>query len=312
VQSNIADGVMAARDRWFNGGGDQSDFDTTIEYLHLWSASAAYHVLKSAHASRGGGRGCNAPPRFDAFDVLSPSSGEIQVTFDPDEALSQFNVHWGDGTTSGWKKLNGSSGPQSESKTGVASGTYQVAVLIEDDHKHRSRNVKFKWITVVSLCGNNTIDTGETCDPPLSCPTDCDDRNPCTIDQLTGSAANCDAACSYAAITQCRDDDGCCPAGCDPAVDSDCSATPRDAGLPSADGSIADSQINDGKSSNLSDGDVAGDSSEVPKANGGSRESEQLFGGCGIAPRPGEPMFLLGLALFLALVMVRRGSNLSS
>jgi MYXO-CTERM domain-containing protein len=74
-------------------------------------------------------------------------------------------------------------------------------------------------------CGNSVVEPGETCDPPASCPTDCDDSNACTLDTFTGSAANCNVACSYAPISACSDADGCCPAGCDAAVDDDCSAS---------------------------------------------------------------------------------------
>lgn len=70
------------------------------------------------------------------------------------------------------------------------------------------------------LCGNDTVDTGETCDG--NCPTSCDDGMACTQDSLTGSVNNCTAACTYTAITGCTPDDGCCPNGCLPATDNDC------------------------------------------------------------------------------------------
>jgi len=72
------------------------------------------------------------------------------------------------------------------------------------------------------LCGNGTIDPGETCDPQSMCPTACDDGDACTTDALTGSAAMCDALCDNAAITACTNDDGCCAAGCDVDSDNDC------------------------------------------------------------------------------------------
>ena len=74
------------------------------------------------------------------------------------------------------------------------------------------------------VCGNSIVEAGETCDPPANCPTACDDSNSCTTDTLTGSAANCDAACNYAPISACTGGDGCCPAGCDATTDTDCSA----------------------------------------------------------------------------------------
>ena len=74
-------------------------------------------------------------------------------------------------------------------------------------------------------CGNGVIDSGETCDPPGSCPTSCEDGNACTVDQLTGNAQNCNVACSSSAISTCAPGDGCCPTGCSAANDSDCSAS---------------------------------------------------------------------------------------
>ncbi len=71
-------------------------------------------------------------------------------------------------------------------------------------------------------CGDDVVSTGETCDPPSSCPTSCDDGNKCTTDTMTGSAATCNVTCSHQAITQCISGDGCCPAGCNNKNDSDC------------------------------------------------------------------------------------------
>lgn len=73
-----------------------------------------------------------------------------------------------------------------------------------------------------ATCGNGTKDPGETCDPPGSCPTSCDDHDSCTVDSITGSAANCNAACSNEPISVCQGGDSCCPLGCNQASDSDC------------------------------------------------------------------------------------------
>jgi cysteine-rich repeat protein len=71
-------------------------------------------------------------------------------------------------------------------------------------------------------CGNAVIEAGETCDPVASCPTACNDNNACTNDVLTGSAANCNAACTFSAKTGCQAD-GCCVPGCNAVNDADCS-----------------------------------------------------------------------------------------
>jgi len=74
-------------------------------------------------------------------------------------------------------------------------------------------------------CGDNTIDPNETCDPPGSCPTMCNDGDTCTNDLMTGSSANCNVRCATSDITACSNGDGCCPAACNANNDSDCSAS---------------------------------------------------------------------------------------
>ncbi len=76
-----------------------------------------------------------------------------------------------------------------------------------------------------STCGNGVVNSGETCDPPGSCPATCDDGNACTVNQKVGSAETCNAICNYNPILFCTSGDGCCPAGCGPTTDADCSAS---------------------------------------------------------------------------------------
>jgi len=82
-------------------------------------------------------------------------------------------------------------------------------------------------------CGDGGLDDGETCDPPASCPAACDDGDVCTSDALTGSADNCDVRCAATPLTACAGGDGCCPAGCSNADDSDCSPDCGDGDLDS-------------------------------------------------------------------------------
>jgi cysteine-rich repeat protein len=70
-------------------------------------------------------------------------------------------------------------------------------------------------------CGDGDLDPLETCDPPSTCPTTCDDGDACTVDTLQGSAATCNASCTTMSIVSCTPD-GCCPAGCTPQTDPDC------------------------------------------------------------------------------------------
>ena len=59
--------------------------------------------------------------------------------------------------------------------------------------------------------------TDNDCQEP-GCETneDCDDLDPCTNDTCYGDV------CIYESITQCLDDDGCCPNGCEYSTDNDC------------------------------------------------------------------------------------------
>lgn len=72
----------------------------------------------------------------------------------------------------------------------------------------------------LTCCGNGIVDPGETCDG--NCPT-CFTSNPCTGLTLVGSASTCDAACVPKPSPGCSGGDECCPLGCNPSNDEDCS-----------------------------------------------------------------------------------------
>ena len=78
------------------------------------------------------------------------------------------------------------------------------------------------------MCGNGVVDANETCDKGIAagmagaCPTQCNDNDACTNDALVGNADQCSAMCSNVGNTSCVSGDGCCPANCTTANDSDC------------------------------------------------------------------------------------------
>jgi hypothetical protein len=78
------------------------------------------------------------------------------------------------------------------------------------------------------VCGDGVVEAAERCDraitagQPGACARSCDDADACTVDLASGTVAGCTRACQHETITACRDDDGCCPAGCTGATDSDC------------------------------------------------------------------------------------------
>ncbi len=78
------------------------------------------------------------------------------------------------------------------------------------------------------ICGNGVLEAGETCDPKIvsgagKCPSlkDCDDKNSCTKDGLTGSG--CNVKCTHTKLTaNPTKKDGCCPKGATSLTDKDC------------------------------------------------------------------------------------------
>jgi hypothetical protein len=85
-----------------------------------------------------------------------------------------------------------------------------------------------KDIDCSPTCGDMIVQQsrGETCEPGTDTPCvtveDCDDKNPCTTDGLTGDAKNCNTACTHTPITTPRAGDACCPTGANANTDSDC------------------------------------------------------------------------------------------
>ena len=79
------------------------------------------------------------------------------------------------------------------------------------------------WSSDAPVCGNGVVDPEETCDLalPASCPTDCDDVDPCTVDSLVG--LGCTAECVAVAVGP-GAADSCCPPGATSATDPDCAA----------------------------------------------------------------------------------------
>jgi hypothetical protein len=75
-----------------------------------------------------------------------------------------------------------------------------------------------------SRCGNNQLEPGEMCDPAETCASEaaCTSTNACLVAKYVGAVESCDALCEISPIRSCVSGDGCCPAGCDQAKDSDC------------------------------------------------------------------------------------------
>ena len=72
----------------------------------------------------------------------------------------------------------------------------------------------------VMLCGNDTVDDGETCDG--DCPSECIDPDLCTNDILEGAPSDCNVTCTFEPKVTCKHNDGCCPSGCHQGNDNEC------------------------------------------------------------------------------------------
>jgi hypothetical protein len=84
------------------------------------------------------------------------------------------------------------------------------------------------------VCGNARVEPGEFCDKaiaagtPGACPTTCSEpgARSCVTVRLDGSAETCTARCIRDVTLLCGQvSDGCCPQGCAPGSDPDCSPT---------------------------------------------------------------------------------------
>ena len=109
-------------------------------------------------------------------------------------------------------------GPAPEVQSALTSGGHVEVTITFDPNANQ--------------CDNAVVDTGETCDPPGTCPSTCDQRaaTACAPNVLVGSAATCDAACVIQTITACVDGDGCCAEGCTGEDDRDCVDGPVEGG----------------------------------------------------------------------------------
>jgi hypothetical protein len=77
-------------------------------------------------------------------------------------------------------------------------------------------------------CGNGVVESNETCEPDSAtqpCDEPCDDGDPCTEDQTTGSPENCNVDCAFIPIVAPNAEDGCCPP--DASMESDTDCAPR-------------------------------------------------------------------------------------
>lgn len=92
-------------------------------------------------------------------------------------------------------------------------------------------------------CGDGVISTGETCDPPESCPDEQTCRSEgCYVTTLTGNPATCSSICVRTPIVECEHGDACCPAGCSRGTDDDCALACGDGVLDEKSGETCEPQ----------------------------------------------------------------------
>ena len=138
LETNVINGVKAARSKWFESG-DQTDFQNTIKDLHQRSSYCAFLSMKSAYATRGTGRQCNDIPVITDMKITPKGlSIKYSASATDNDGIKEFEWKFGDGSAS---NANGN-------HTYKKAGTYLVSVIAKDNNEHQAANVQFQWITV--------------------------------------------------------------------------------------------------------------------------------------------------------------------
>lgn len=179
--------------------------------------------------------------------VVKPGgSGKLIVRWsglpaDDTGALAGYRIHY---DTDGAAPYEGTGADQGDSPIEVGADTTYfeltgltvgdtVHLVVEaycpDTKKRSAEAVSAEVVETVEPGCDNWIlepEIDETCDPSETCPTEdqCeDDEDACTVATFVGSVAECTAKCTQELISKCENGDGCCPAGCNPSNDDDCS-----------------------------------------------------------------------------------------
>ncbi|MFC1610422.1 PKD domain-containing protein [Myxococcota bacterium] len=248
VESNIIEGVLDARSKWF-ASGDQADFYSTINEMHQRSAWCAYHALKSAYNTRGSGRQCNDIPVITNMNVTPEGTNSItcSATANDADGIAEYSWKFGDGSAS----VTGAN----QTHTYSVPGTYMVSVIAKDNHTHMAANVMFKWVTVTAVCTPDCVgkecgddgcggSCGSCADPFLcqsgtcECPEGLEDCSGTCVDLQTNDdhCGDCDNGCNTDAVcilgvcspmcgdTICDGAENCenCPSDCPTAGDEVC------------------------------------------------------------------------------------------
>jgi len=124
-------------------------------------------------------------------------------------------------------ETDGETADADESDSAADSGTTRCGDGVQDVTEECDDGNMDETDGCTSSCMYTCVsgDTTRDCVTDDKCPTDCpDDSNPCTKDELSGTAANCNAVCTHVPITALIDGDWCCPFGADANTDSDCVA----------------------------------------------------------------------------------------
>jgi hypothetical protein len=75
VEANIIEAVQIARSNWLDRA-NTSRFHQEAANMHSYAADAAYHTMKSAHATAGAsGRECNLPPAISSLGASARPNG---------------------------------------------------------------------------------------------------------------------------------------------------------------------------------------------------------------------------------------------
>jgi cysteine-rich repeat protein len=247
----ISDGLVGGRMR-------KADFVRTFREQGLCTGPLYNDLLGyieesldlSADGENDAARSCDAISFAIGFDAASMTPGDADSVpplvecCPPERPLAECNADCGDGRITGTERCDTAIAAGSDGACPTSCPSSDPCVRRKVVGKDCEQTCEDSTITEVgmadaccpaganstvdadcpSVCGNQIVESGETCDPQTDC-APCVSDDPCLEVQSSGSADACNARCTLVPKTTCSGGDQCCPAGCDTANDSDCSQT---------------------------------------------------------------------------------------
>jgi hypothetical protein len=139
VEANIIEAVQSARTNWLDRA-NTSRFHQEAANMHSYAADAAYHTMKSAHATAGAsGRECNLPPAISSLGAsVDGHTVHFECNASDADGISYWCWQFGDGKT-----IDSSTQDLSQTcHTYDKPGTYLAMCYVKDNQNEPAANVR--------------------------------------------------------------------------------------------------------------------------------------------------------------------------